>query len=149
MSNSIKEDENKIEIRIEKLCQQECTGKSLVVHVTIDKEEEMSAKMTNEHNENELGIKCVPFKWTSTKGMTNTIRMSYYDKDNLRFEVLIGININNTIECEYEVANVKETLKNAEVNQRKSFVGIEQGIGENKNNVLLIMHRSMIAQGKH
>ena len=94
------------------------------------KEEEISAKMTNEHNENELGIKFVSFKWTSAKGTMNAIRIKYHNKDNLRFKVLIGMDINDTIEDEHELASMKEMLKNVEVNQRKVFVGIEQGTGK-------------------
>ena len=66
IESSIKEHENNIEIRIENVHQQEFTGRALVVHGMMDKEEEISAKTINEYNENELGIKYVSFKWTST-----------------------------------------------------------------------------------
>ena len=125
-ASSIKEDDNNLEIRIENVHQQECTGRVLVVHVTMDEEEDISAKMINECNENELGIKFVSFRWTSAKGITNAIRMNYCNKDDLRFEVLIGKIINDTIEHDCELVSVKETLKNVEVNQRIFFVGIEQ-----------------------
>ena len=123
----IKEGENNIEIRIENTCQQVDTGRALVVHVTMDKEEDFSAKMINECNENELGIKFVSFKWTSAKGIINAIIMNYYKKEDLQFVVLRGISINDALEHEHELEIVKETLHNAEVNQRKVFVGIEQG----------------------
>ena len=51
--------------------------------------------------------------------------MKFHNKDDFRFEVLIGININDTIEHECELESVKETLKNVEVNQIKVFVGIK------------------------
>lgn len=52
------------------------------------------------------------------------------------------------MEYEYELASVKEILVNVEVNQKKLFVGIEQGTGENEENVLVIMHRGMMSHGK-
>ena len=44
--------------------------------MTIDEDEEISGKLTNDRNENELRIEFVSFKWTSTKGMINAIRMN-------------------------------------------------------------------------
>ena len=44
--------------------------------------------------------------------------MNCYDKDDLRFEVLKVISVHDTIEHEYELASVKETLVNTEVNQK-------------------------------
>ena len=64
------------------------------------------------------------------KGIKNTIRINYCNKDDLRFEFLTGISVNDTIECENELASVKQMLQNAEVNQRKGVVGIEQGTGK-------------------
>ena len=34
------------------------------------------------------------------------------------------------------------------MNQRKKIVGIEQGIGKNEDNVLLVMHRGMMTHRK-
>ena len=34
------------------------------------------------------------------------------------------------------------------MNQKKLFVAIEQGIGKNEDNVLLVMHRVMMSYGK-
>ena len=44
--------------------------------------------------------------------------MNYYNKEDLRFEILIRISINDTIENEHEIVSVKEILKNVGVNQR-------------------------------
>ena len=55
----MKEDDNNVEIRIENACQQDCVGRAVVACVTMDEEEEISSKMTNDHNENDLGINCV------------------------------------------------------------------------------------------
>ena len=59
------EEVNNIETKIENVCQQDYLGRSVVACVTIDKEEDISAKSINEHNENDLGINFVSFKWTS------------------------------------------------------------------------------------
>ena len=56
--------------------------------------------------------------------------------------------MNERMEHEHELENVRETLANVEVNNKKLFVGIEQGIGKNENNVLVVMHRGMMSYGK-
>ena len=148
IASSIKEEENNIEIIIETVCQQECSGRALVVCATMDKEEEISAKLTNEHDENELGIKFVSFKWTYAKGIMNATRMDYCNKEDLRFEVLKVMSVNDAVEHEHELESAKEMLGNAEVNQIKVFVGIEQEAGKNEQNVLVVMHRDVMAQEK-
>ena len=148
ISKIINEDEENLEIKIEKVYQHEYSGKAMVVYATMDKEEEISKKLINVFHDNEMGIKYVSFKWTSSKGIINAIRMNYYNKDDLHFEVLKGINIHDEMEYEYELASVKEILMNVEVNQKKLFVGVEQGTGKNENNVLVIMHRGMTLYGK-
>ena len=130
------------------MCQQEFSGRALVVQSTMDEEEEISAKLKNEHNENDLGIEFVSFKWTSAKGIVNSTSMNCHNKEELRFEVLKGISINDEVEYESELVSTKETLENAEVNQRKVFVGIEKRTGKIKHNVLSVMCRGMMAQGK-
>ena len=104
--------------------------------------------MTNECNENELGIQFVSFKCTSSKCITSAIRMNYCNKHDLLIEVLIRVSINDAIEHECELASVKEMLKNVEVNKRKVFRNRTKN-WENKNNVLLIMHVSMMSQVKN
>ena len=106
-ASSIKEEEINLELRIENVHQQERTGRALVVHATMDEKEEISTKTTNDDNENELGIKCVSFKWTSAKDITKTTRMNYCDKEDLRFEVLKGISINDVSPYEHDLASVK------------------------------------------
>ena len=69
--------------------------------------------------------------------------MNYHNRDDLRFEVLKGISAHDRMECECELARVKEILANAEVNKKKLFVGIEQDTGKNEDNVLVVMHRGM------
>ena len=46
----------------------------------MDKEEEISAKMMNEHNKNDLVIKFVSFKCTLAKGIMNGIRMNHHKR---------------------------------------------------------------------
>ena len=62
--------------------------------------------------------------------------------------MLKGISVNGAAECECELASAKETLGNAEANQRKAFVGIEQGTGKKEKNVLAVMHRGVTGHGK-
>ena len=69
IANSIEEEENNIEIKIENADQQDHVGSDVVVYVTMDKEEAIGMKLINKHNENDLGIKHVSFKWTSATGI--------------------------------------------------------------------------------
>ena len=98
----------------------------------MDKEEEISAKLINVHNENELGVTCVSFKWNSSKETMNAIRINYCNKEDLRFEVLKGVSVNDVVEHEHELASMKKILGDVEVNQRNLCVGIEQVKGKNK-----------------
>ena len=58
----MKENGNNLERRIENVHQQEYSWRALVVYVIMDKWEDISAKMINVYNGNELGIKFVSFK---------------------------------------------------------------------------------------
>ena len=58
------------------------------------------------------------FKWNSAKGIINAIRMNYYAKEDLRFEVLKGISVSDSVEHECDLASVKEMLQNVEVNKK-------------------------------
>ena len=80
IASSIEEDVKNIEIKIENACQQDYVGIAVVVCVTLDKEEETSTKMINKPDENNLGIICVSFKWTSAIRIMNAIRIHCYDK---------------------------------------------------------------------
>ena len=51
------------------------------------------------------------FRWTSSNDMANTIRNNYCEKEDLRYEVLTGVNMHDKIECEDKEASVKEMLK--------------------------------------
>ena len=55
--------------------QHEYSGRAMVAYTTMDKEEEISEKLLNVFNENELGIKCVSFQWTSSTRIINVMRM--------------------------------------------------------------------------
>ena len=86
-----------LEIKIETVRQQECSGRTLVAHATMnEEEEEISAKLINVWDENELGIKFILFKWTSSTWILNAIRMDCCNKEDLRFEVLKGISVRDT-----------------------------------------------------
>ena len=62
--------------------------------------------------------------------------------------MLKRISVNDAVEHEYELASTKEILGNTEVNQRKMFIGIEQGTGKNKQNMLALMHVGIMVQMK-
>ena len=47
ISKFIKEDENILEIKIETVCQYECSGRTMAVYMTIDNEEENREKSIN------------------------------------------------------------------------------------------------------
>ena len=130
ISRSIEEDFNNVEIKIENTCQQDYVGRAAVACVTMDKEEEISAKLINEHNENDLGIKCVSFKWTSAIGITNTIRINYHNKLDLRFEGLKGMNIDDAVEYSNDISSAKEMSMDVKINNRKLFIGIKPGMGK-------------------
>ena len=96
--------------------QHEYSGKSMVVFAAMEKEEEISKKLINVFNENELGMKHVSFKCKSSAGTTNALRMNRHIKDDLCFEVLKGINARDKMDHECELASTKEILANVEVN---------------------------------
>lgn len=50
------------EIKIETLCDHEHSGISMVVHATLDKEEDIIKKIINLFIDNDMGIKYVSFK---------------------------------------------------------------------------------------
>ena len=52
------------------------------------------------------------------------------------------------MEHENALESAKETLGNAEVNQRKISVGIEQGAGKKEDKALVEMHKSMMSHEK-
>ena len=95
----------------------------MVACAAMDKEEVISAKLVNVHNENELGVKFISFKWNSSTGIMNAIRMKHCNKECLRFEMMKGINVKDTVEHEHELESAKETPGNTEFNQRKLFLG--------------------------
>ena len=82
------------------------------------------------HNENEFCINFESFKWTSAKGAILVIRMNYFNKEDHRLEALKGSSVKDIVEYEHELESAKEILTNVEINQRKLFVGIEQGTGK-------------------
>ena len=51
IARSVEKDVNNVEIKIENACQQDYVGRAVVVHVTMDKEEEISTKLINECDE--------------------------------------------------------------------------------------------------
>ena len=99
-------------------------------------------------DDDDLGIKHILFKWTSSAGTTNAIRINYNNKDDLRFEVLKMISAHDKMEYECELPSAKEKLVNVEVKQKKSHAGLEQGISKNEDNMLVVIHRDMILYGK-
>ena len=80
--------------------------------------------------------------------MINAIRINCYDKDDLRFEVLKGLKIDDAVEHDNDVSSVKEILMKVQKKNKKLFVGVESVTGNNTNNMLVIMHKSMVPDGK-
>ena len=78
--------------------QNEYSGRAIVVHATMDKGKEISTELLNLCNENELGIKFVSIKCTSSTVIINVIRINYCNKEDLRFEVLKGISVKDIVE---------------------------------------------------
>ena len=72
----LNEDENNIEIKTEAVNQQEYSGKSMFAHSKIDKDTEINQKSTDKLKEHELGFKCMSFRWTSSTGAINAIKMN-------------------------------------------------------------------------
>ena len=73
----------------------------------MDKKEEISAKLTSVHDNNELDVKIVSFEWTSSTGIMSATKMNHCNKEDLRFEVLKGISIKDAIERECKLASAK------------------------------------------
>ena len=83
----------------------------MVACATVDKDVEIDSNLMKKIKDNELGLKCVSFGWTSSKCTTNAIRINYFKKEDLRHEALKGVNACNKLEHEHEEASVKEMLK--------------------------------------
>ena len=86
--------------------------------------------------------------WTSAIGITNAIRINHCNKLDLRFEVLKWLKIDDAVECSNDVSSAKEKLMMVKMNNINLFVEIELGIGKNTNNVLVVMRKSMVTEGK-
>ena len=59
----------------------------------------------------------------------------------LRFEVLKGADMHDELEHECKEACGKQMLKKVETNNKKIFIGVEQGQEKNKDNALVIFHK--------
>ena len=78
----------------------------------------------------------------------NAIMINYHNELDLRFEVLKGVKIDNTVEHSNDISSAKEMLMNVKINDRSLFVGIKPGMDKNANNTLAVMHESMLMEGK-
>ena len=65
------------------------------------------------------------FKWSTKEGIINTTHMAYYDRSELRFEALKGVDIGDEIENNGYKWTVK-VLKNVEGNNKIIFVNVEK-----------------------
>ena len=59
--------------------------KAMIVHATLDREEEIIKHLINFFKDNKLGLKSVSFRWTTSSRIANAIRINYCNKDELRF----------------------------------------------------------------
>ena len=77
----------------------------------------------------------------STKeGINNAIRINFRRENQFLFEVFKRVNDENEVKCKWEKEMIKHMLHKVEVNQRRIFIGIENGAGKNENNVPLEMN---------
>ena len=67
--------------------------------------------------------------------------MNFQRENQLWFEFLKGVKAEEKVECKGEKGTMKQALQKVEVNQRRIFVGIEQGVGKCKNDLLVIINK--------
>ena len=56
-------------------------------YATTDDESEINQKFVNKLKEYELGLKHLSFRWASSTGITNSIIMIHYKKEDIIFEI--------------------------------------------------------------
>ena len=68
-------------------------GLGLVVH-RVENESELTDKYLLERfKDNNLGLRYVSFKISTKEGITNELGMNFYRENQLRFEVIKGVNV--------------------------------------------------------
>ena len=72
------------------------------------------------------------FKFSTEKGIINAIRMSCDRKNQLCFEALKGVNVEDEVEHKRIKGTIKQVPQKEEVNQRIMFEGVEKGVGKMK-----------------
>ena len=117
------------------------SGLGVVVYGVENECEKIDVELLERFKDNKLGVRCVSFKLSTKEGIINAIRMNYQREKQLRFEVLKGVKVEDEVEYEGETGTVKQVLQKVEVNQRRIFVGIEQGVGQHKNDAFVIISK--------
>ena len=83
----------------------------MVVCTEIDKDTKIDNKLLGICKKKELGLTHASFRWTSLNGIINYIKNNYYKKEDLRYEVLKGVNMYDKLEYEYGEAYAKKCYK--------------------------------------
>ena len=77
----------------------------------LKKSESIDNKLVESFKNNELGLRCFSFKWSSVEGIINGIRMNYQRENQLWFEVLKCARAEEEVECEGEKEHLKKFCK--------------------------------------
>ena len=133
---------------IGKACQNDHEGAAMVVGTKIDKDNEINNNLMQRFKDHELGLKYVSFKGALENRITNSIRINYFKKEDLQHELLKGVNVHDKSKHECEESSTKETLKNAEVSNKRIFVGVYQERGSSARNALVITYKAMMSQDR-
>ena len=66
--------------------------------------------------------------------------MNFQRENQLLFELLKGVKVEDKVEGEGENGTIKQVLQEVEVNQRRIFVGIKQGVGKHEIFLLFMIN---------
>ena len=88
------------------------------------------ADLLERFKDNNLGLRCASFKISTKEGIINPIRMNFHRENQLCFEVLKGVKVEDKVEYEGEKGTIKQVFQKEEANKRRIFVGMKklQGI---------------------
>ena len=115
-----------------KVHQNNYSGIGVVVYGVENESGKIGGDSLESFKDNNLGLRCVSFKLSAREAIMNAIRIEFQGIKQLWFEVLKGVNAEDKVECEGEKWTTKQVLHAVEVNQRRIFVGIEQGVRKQK-----------------
>ena len=82
-----------------------------------DESEKIVIDLLESVKDNNLGLRCVSFKFSTREGIVNAIRINFQREKQLRFEVLKGVKVEDEVEHEGEKGSIKQVLYQVELNQ--------------------------------